>query len=224
MSPFSEGPSQPFPEQEVHMASAPSFTTDRIRNVVVVGHGGSGKTTLIDACCHASGASKRHGSADRGHRAHHVHPRRGRARHLHERVGGLRHLAGRQDQLHRHPRLPGLPGRDQGRDPRGRRRAGVRLRPQRGGGGHRPGLGAGAGAPPPRRLLRDHDGPPERRLRARLPGREGAPHPQGDPGGGADRGGRGLPRDRQPLRRPRLLLQGRRHQTGEYDEATSRPR
>ncbi|HET6764906.1 MAG TPA: elongation factor G [Longimicrobiaceae bacterium] len=48
------------------MASAPSFTTDRIRNVVVVGHGGAGKTTLIDACCHASGATRRHGSADDG--------------------------------------------------------------------------------------------------------------------------------------------------------------
>ena len=48
------------------MASAPSFTTDRIRNVVVVGHGGCGKTTLIDACAHASGASKRHGSAAEG--------------------------------------------------------------------------------------------------------------------------------------------------------------
>ncbi|MDB4951974.1 MAG: small GTP-binding protein [Gemmatimonadetes bacterium] len=48
------------------MASAPSFTTDRIRNVVVVGHGGAGKTTLIDACCHASGATRRHGSTDDG--------------------------------------------------------------------------------------------------------------------------------------------------------------
>ncbi|HEX5726367.1 MAG TPA: elongation factor G [Longimicrobiaceae bacterium] len=48
------------------MASAPLFTTDRLRNVVVVGHGGAGKTTLIDACCHTSGASRRHGSAAEG--------------------------------------------------------------------------------------------------------------------------------------------------------------
>jgi elongation factor G len=48
------------------MASAPSFTTDRIRNVVVVGHGGAGKTTLVDACCFAAGTTKRHGSTDDG--------------------------------------------------------------------------------------------------------------------------------------------------------------
>jgi elongation factor G len=48
------------------MASAPVYTTDRIRNVVVLGHGGAGKTTLVDACCHAAGSSRRHGSADEG--------------------------------------------------------------------------------------------------------------------------------------------------------------
>ena len=48
------------------MASAPVYTTDRIRNVVVVGHGGAGKTTLIDACCYAAGSSRRHGSANDG--------------------------------------------------------------------------------------------------------------------------------------------------------------
>lgn len=48
------------------MGSHPAYTTDRIRNVVVLGHGGAGKTTLIDACCYAAGSSKRHGSTDDG--------------------------------------------------------------------------------------------------------------------------------------------------------------
>jgi elongation factor G len=48
------------------MASAPLYTSDRIRNVVVVGHGGTGKTTLIDACCHTAGSSRRHGSTTDG--------------------------------------------------------------------------------------------------------------------------------------------------------------
>ena len=48
------------------MAAARSFRTEDIRNVVVLGHGGSGKTTLIDAVCFASGTSKRRGSVGDG--------------------------------------------------------------------------------------------------------------------------------------------------------------
>ncbi len=48
------------------MASGKEFTTDRIRNVAVLGHGGSGKSSLIDALCFVSGTSKRHGSVDEG--------------------------------------------------------------------------------------------------------------------------------------------------------------
>ncbi|HET7322625.1 MAG TPA: elongation factor G, partial [Longimicrobiaceae bacterium] len=48
------------------MGSAPTFPTERIRNVVIVGHGGAGKTTLVDACCFAAGSSRRRGESTAG--------------------------------------------------------------------------------------------------------------------------------------------------------------
>ncbi len=48
------------------MASAKEYPTDRIRNVAVLGHGSSGKTSLVDALCWVAGTSKRHGSVDDG--------------------------------------------------------------------------------------------------------------------------------------------------------------
>ena len=48
------------------MAAARSFRTENIRNVVVLGHGGSGKTTLIDAVCFAAGTSRRKGNVNAG--------------------------------------------------------------------------------------------------------------------------------------------------------------
>ena len=45
----------------------PSYTTGDIRNIVLVGHGGSGKTSLVDAMLFASsGAVKHKGSVADG--------------------------------------------------------------------------------------------------------------------------------------------------------------
>lgn len=42
------------------------YTGSEIRNIAVVGHGASGKTSLVDALAFVSGASKRHGSVKEG--------------------------------------------------------------------------------------------------------------------------------------------------------------
>jgi elongation factor G len=48
------------------MAPAADYTTERIRNVTVLGHGGSGKTALIDALCFVAGTSKKHSDPAEG--------------------------------------------------------------------------------------------------------------------------------------------------------------
>jgi elongation factor G len=48
------------------MAAAKEYPSTDIRNVVVLGHGGSGKTTLIDALCFSTGTSRRRGSVKEG--------------------------------------------------------------------------------------------------------------------------------------------------------------
>lgn len=47
-------------------AAAKEFPTERIRTIAVLGHGGSGKTTLVDAICYTGGSTRRKGVPENG--------------------------------------------------------------------------------------------------------------------------------------------------------------
>ncbi len=42
------------------------YTTDKIRNVIVLGHGGAGKTTVVEAMAYLSGLTTRMGKISDG--------------------------------------------------------------------------------------------------------------------------------------------------------------
>src|ERR1043166_9322437 len=55
-----------FPPSQERCAPMRVYKTNEIRNVAVVGHGASGKTSLVDALAFVAGTSKRHGSVKDG--------------------------------------------------------------------------------------------------------------------------------------------------------------
>ena len=42
------------------------YSSEKIRNVVILGHGGCGKTTLVEALAHTAGVTKRLGRVEEG--------------------------------------------------------------------------------------------------------------------------------------------------------------
>ena len=48
------------------MSTAKEYATEKIRNVAVLGHGGCGKTSLIDSLSYTAGTSGKRGNVDQG--------------------------------------------------------------------------------------------------------------------------------------------------------------
>ena len=147
-----------------------SIEPGKIRNVAVVGHRGTGKTSLVEALLFQAEATNRLGSIDAGTTVTDWEEDEQRRQMSLSASLCASHLAGPQDQPDRHARRLGLPGRH-GREPaRRRRRARRRLRRDGRRGEHVARLVARGGARALARRVRQHARPRARRLlpRARL--------------------------------------------------------
>ena len=95
------------------------YKGSEIRNIAVVGHGASGKTSLVDALAFVSGSSKRHGSVKDGTALTDFAPEETERGLLHQPRLRLRRVAGHEDQSARHARLSRFSGRRGRRTRRG---------------------------------------------------------------------------------------------------------
>ena len=145
------------------MASAKEYATDRIRNVAVLGHGGSGKTSLVESLCFVSGTSKRHGKPDDG-TAHTMHTPEEHAHGISIQLTPTyaEHLDTKINLLDT-PGIPGLHGRGALGGPGGGRRHHCGERHLRRGGGNGAGVAVLRRPGNPPDLFCLHDGQGERR-------------------------------------------------------------
>ena len=185
------------------------YRGSEIRNIAVVGHGASGKTSLVDALAFVSGSSKRHGSIGDGttltdsapeevERGYSINLGCAFAEWMDTKIN-LIDTPGFLD--FQGDAIAGLAAADGALCVIGATsgvEVGTERMFQRGGLPRRPGA-----------LRRHDDGQGERRLRRDLPADQVAPHEQGDPDRGARRRGTGLPRHRQPVRQEGARLRAR---------------
>ena len=83
-----------------------TYQGSEIRNVAVVGHAHSGKTTLIAALLHAAKMTPTQGRVTEGSAVTAYDEEEDRPRHDDAKRSRLCRVAGREDQFRRHSRIP----------------------------------------------------------------------------------------------------------------------